>query len=135
MLLQYSDFHCRRILFAVTGKKIQIIKSNVHRTDLTSNEIIIFLAVCLDIEFAILSSNASGYSFIFIDYWQQLPLTKMYSKGQNLSASRKGKNLGIIKNAYISIHLLIFFYINISNRMESWDTFCLDYNLFSTWWL
>lgn len=49
------------------GEKIQIIKSNVHKTDLTSNEIIIFLAVCLDIKFAILSSNASEYSFTFID--------------------------------------------------------------------
>lgn len=49
------------------GEKIQIIKSNVHKTDLNSNEIIIFLAVCLDIKFAILSSNASEYSFTFID--------------------------------------------------------------------
>lgn len=55
--------------------KIQIIKSNVRKTDLNSNEIIIFLAVCLNTGFVILSSNASKYSFTFIDCWKQLPLT------------------------------------------------------------
>lgn len=63
----YIFFNCSRLLFAVPRGKIQIIKSNVHKIDLNSNEIIIFLAVCLDIKFAILSSNASEYSFTFID--------------------------------------------------------------------
>jgi hypothetical protein len=67
--------------------KIQIIKNNVHKSNLSNNEIIIFLALCLDIEFVILCSNGSEYSFMFIDSWQKLPLTKRYSRGKNLSAS------------------------------------------------
>lgn len=65
-LCYYSVFHCSILLFAVPGGKIQIIKSNVHKTGLTGNEIIIFLAMYLDIDFAILSSSASDY-FTFMD--------------------------------------------------------------------
>lgn len=57
----------------------------MHKTDLNSNEIIIFLAVCLNTGFVILSSNASKYSFTFIDCWKQLPLTatKLFWKPKN----------------------------------------------------
>lgn len=75
--------------------KIQIIKSNVRKTDLNSNEIIIFLAVCLNTGFVILSSNASKYSFTFIDCWKQLPLTatkKKYPGSQKFSDSAKRRN-------------------------------------------